>query len=96
MNKPLLTLLAISAATLSLTACMHNDATDLPPGEYKKTTASTDSNGTDYKTDTTTNVKVDRYGNKTATTSTEVTKDPEGLMNKSTTKSTSTATKKTW
>lgn len=88
--KKFVTLGLVAITGLSLSACM-NRAHDLPPGEYHKTTKSTDSKGTNYKTDTTTNVEVDRYGNKRATTETTTTKDPEGLMNKSTTTRKSTS-----
>ena len=81
--KKFITLGLVAVTGLTLSACMHR-TTDLPPGEYHKSTKSTDSSGTNYKKDTTTNVEVDRYGNKRATTETTTTKDPEGLMNKST------------
>jgi hypothetical protein len=87
--KKFLTLGLVALTGLSLSACM-NRGTDLPPGEYKKTTKSTDSSGTNYERNTTTNVEVDQYGNKRATTETETTKDPKGLMNKSTTTQKST------
>lgn len=92
MTKPILTILAVSAGVLSLSACMQspNSPTSLAPGQYKSTTTSTNSDGTNYEQEKTTNVKVDRYGNKSATVETETTKDPEGLMNKSTTKTTKT------
>lgn len=82
--KKSLSLMLAAVATLSLSACWHTNS-DLPPGEYHSTTKSTNSAGTDYKKDTTTNVEVDKYGNKKVSTETKTTTDPEGLMNKSTT-----------
>lgn len=82
------TLLALVMG-LGLTAC-HTSPASLPPGEYKSSTTSTDADGTTYKKSTETNVEVDRYGNKRATTETETSTDPKGLFNKSTTKSTAT------
>lgn len=84
MTKPLLTLLAVSASVLSLAACTSSPTT-LAPGKYESNTSSTSSDGTNYSTKKTTNVEVDRNGNKTATVETKTTKDPEGLLNKSTT-----------
>lgn len=78
-------LLAASALVIGLgvSAC-HNNASDLPPGEYEKKTTSTDSRGTKTEREVNTNVTVDQYGNKRAVVETETTKDPRGLFNKET------------
>lgn len=75
---------------LSVAACTAAPRT-LPPGEYKKTERSVDAAGTEYKKETTTDVYYDEYGNKRATQETQTSKDPKGLMNKST-----STTKKTY
>ncbi len=89
MNKSMLTLAGLSASILALSAC-SSSPTDLPPGEYHNSTKSTSADGTNYSSKTTTDVSQDRYGNKKATVTTKSTKDPDGLFNKSTTKTTKT------
>ena len=86
MKIKLITLAAISALTLSVSACMENQgALSKAPGKYETTTSSTNSNGTNVRRDTQTDVTVDRYGNKNAAVETKTTTDPEGLFNKTTT-----------
>ncbi len=84
-----LALMTLCAGALAVTACT-SPVQSLPPGEYEKTTKTTNSNGTDYKTNTKTTVTEDQYGNRKATIQKETTTDPKGLFNKSTTKSTTT------
>ena len=86
-----LALIAMSAAVLSLGACSSWNPAHKAPGKYESSSKTTTSSGTTYKTNKTTDVEVDQYGNKRAVVETETTKDPEGLMNKST-----TTTKKTY
>jgi len=84
------TLTALSAlAVLSASACMSEPRT-LPPGEYKSETSSKNSAGTTTKKKTETEVYYDANGNKRAVQETETTRDPKGLFNKETTKSTKT------
>lgn len=82
-------LFGCAAAVLMIAACSSNPTT-LPPGEYKKTERSVNEQGTETKKQTTTNVYYDEYGNKRATKETETSKDPKGLFNKSTSKTTET------
>lgn len=84
-----LALTLMATAALGLAACSSNPA-HKAPGTYKSSSTTQTSSGTTYKTEKTTDVEVDEYGNKKATVETEASKDPEGLMNKSTTKSKST------
>lgn len=79
-------LITMTTAALSLAACAANPA-HKAPGTYHKESEHTTSSGTTYKTKQTTDVKVDEYGNKKATVETETSKDPKGLMNKSTSSS---------
>jgi hypothetical protein len=89
MNKPLLTILAVSAATLGTAACSTWDSpTNKPPGTYKSTSESTNARGTTTKTDKTTYVYEDPSGNKKAVEKTETSTDPKGLFNKQTTTTT--------
>lgn len=91
MSKPILTILTATIAVLGLGACsMWDDPTSKPPGTYHDSSSSTSSNGTNYKTDKTTDVYTDANGNKKAVVKTQTTKDPEGLFNKSTTTTTKT------
>ena len=84
MTKTVLTLTAIAALTLGVTACSSWDSpTSKPVGTYKATSKSTNPSGTDVSTDKTTYVYTDKYGNKKATEKTETTTDPKGLFNKS-------------
>ncbi len=78
--------ITMTTAVLALAACSGNPA-HKAPGTYQKETEHTTSSGTTYKTKETTDVTVDEYGNKKATVKTEASKDPKGLMNKSTTSS---------
>jgi hypothetical protein len=88
MRNTLFTLFAV-AAVLGLGAC-ETTPTSKPPGEYKTTTKSTNAAGTETTKTTNTNVYYDEQGNKKAVQETETSRDPEGLFNKSTSKSTKT------
>ena len=93
MNRKYTSLILVSAITLGVSACTPSErATTLPPGQYEKTTTSTDANGTTYEKKTSTDVGYDASGNKTATVKTETSKDPRGLFNKETHESTTTST----
>jgi hypothetical protein len=88
MTKQLFALLAVSTTVLTLSACSpERTALDVPPGNYEKTTSSTDAKGTTTKTQNSTDVSVDKKGNKTAVIKSKTTKDPKGLMNKTTSES---------
>jgi hypothetical protein len=78
-----------AVALIGLGACTQR-ATDLPPGHYESDSKSVDSAGTAHSKSTETDVEVDEYGNKKATTETTTSKDPKGLFNKSTSTSKST------
>ena len=86
-----LTILTLAAASLALPACTPSEraATDLPPGQYHRTTKSVDSAGTGHTTKETTTVGEDAYGNKSAVVTKKKTTDPKGLFNKRTSESTS-------
>lgn len=89
MPNKTIALLCAGLVVMALPACTQR-ATDLPPGKYESSSRKVDSQGTAYETDTTTEVEVDEYGNKKATTETETSKDPKGLFNKSSSTSKST------
>jgi len=88
MQIRLSTLLAVSALALGLGACgfMHEQSVlNNPPGKYEKTVSSTNAQGTTTEKQSSTEVTVDAYGNKTAVIKSKTTKDPEGLFNSTTT-----------
>ncbi len=89
MTKTILTVLALFAVAFTATAC-QSAPTTLPPGEYKKTSESTDANGTTTKTTTKTDVSRNSDGTKSATVKKETSTDPKGLFNKSTSTKTET------
>ena len=83
--KKIITLTALTLA-IGLTACQQTrPVTSLPPGEYEKTTSTTNAQGTEVTKTSKTEVRRDDSGRKTATVDTKVTKDPQGLFNKETT-----------
>ncbi len=82
-------LIVCGTALLGVTACSSSPRT-LPAGEYNKTEKATNSEGTNIEKNTKTHVYYDENGNKRAVQETETTTDPEGLFNKSTSKSTKT------
>lgn len=77
-------------ATVAVSACTQSKIQSLPPGEYTKTTKSTNSDGTDTSVTKKTTVGYDANGNKVGTVNTQTTTDPEGLFNKSKTSTTQT------
>lgn len=89
MKKELLFSATLLLAAGGLAACTTS-STDLPPGEYEKSTTKTDASGTTYKTKTTTDVEYDENGRKKATVESKTSKDPKGLFNKSTSTSKTT------
>ena len=76
-------------AVLSVSACAMYPTT-LPPGEYEHTEKSTNARGTETEQSTKTKVYYDAEGNKRAVQEIETERDPEGLFNKETTKTTKT------
>lgn len=77
-------IIILSAATLSMAACSSSSPTNLPPGQYSKSTSNTDATGTTTDTSKTTTVSTDANGNKVAVVKTKVSQDPPGLFNKTT------------
>lgn len=92
MNKNLTSLLILSTVALGLSACMDKPMHDkkpmnhAAPGSYKSTETSTDANGTTTVKESTTDVTIDSDGNRNETITSKTSKDPEGLGNKTSTK----------
>ncbi len=82
-------MLAILATSVGIAGCADKktSSVDLPPGQYEKSSSSTNSAGTTTeKTDSAT-VGYDSYGNKKAVVKSKKTTDPKGLFNKNSTES---------
>jgi hypothetical protein len=86
MKNKTVTIVALSALALGLNACMDmKNAMDTPESKYEKTSSSTDANGTQTTRQTSSEVGTDAQGHKHSVVKSKVTKDPKGLMNKTTT-----------
>jgi hypothetical protein len=74
---------ALLIGTVALTAgCTYNEPARLPaPGRYEESSSRTSPSGTTTDRQTSTEVTVDQYGNKTAVTKNTTTTDPNGLFN---------------
>lgn len=89
MTKHLPILSALLFAGAGLGACSdRHSSLDLQPGRYETSTKSTRPNGTDVEQKDSTIVGYDSYGNKRAVMQSTTTRDPPGLLNKSTTRKT--------
>jgi hypothetical protein len=64
------------------------------PGSYDSTETSTDAKGTTTVKESTTVVTVDEYGNRKETVTSKTSRDPKGLMNKTTNKTKHTTQEK--
>ncbi len=62
------------------------------PGSYESSESYTDSQGTTTSNKTNTDVSVDSRGRRKQSVTSETSRDPRGLMNKTTTKKSSTST----
>ena len=88
--KNLFPFLALGVAAIGISACApERSVLNMPPGQYEKTTSSSNSNGTNVEQKKSASVGYDANGNKEAVVQSKTTIDPPGLFNKST--STSTA-----
>ena len=86
MKNIMTTIVALSALTFGLSACMDlQNALDTSQSKYENTSSSTDANGTEITRQSSSEVGTDAQGNKHSVIKTKVTKDPKGLLNKSTT-----------
>jgi hypothetical protein len=82
---PVTKILSAFALVTLLAACFERTAIDRPPGRYENDVSSTDSYGTTTERKSTSTVGYDDYGNKKAVIKTKTTRDPPGLLNKTTT-----------
>jgi len=88
MTKRYFAMIAAAATALTVSGCMINETKRVetrPAGNYEETTSSTDANGTTTHTTDYTTVSTNSDGTKRVVTKTKTTKDPKGLMNKTTT-----------
>lgn len=89
MKTQLTTLLATTAIVFGLAAC---GPTSKAPGTYETENSYVDAQGTKHEKVTKTDVSVDQNGNKKVVSKTKTTKDPKGLLNKTTTSKTEVET----
>lgn len=87
MNTTIPTILSVSALALVLGACTPEQRmSHKGPGSYESTETNTDTKGTTTVKTSTTEVTIDEDGNRKETITSKTSRDPEGLMNKTSTK----------
>ena len=87
MNKTIPTIIALSALTFALGACSEQREYHMAyqhPGSYESTETTTDAKGTTTVKQSSTVITVDEDGNRKETITSKITRDPEGLGNKTT------------
>jgi hypothetical protein len=96
MNKTIPAIITLSALALALGACTPEQRMShrAAPGSYNSTETSTDDKGTTTVKDSTTVVTVDEDGNRKETVTSKTSRDPKGLMNKTTKKTKHTTEEK--
>jgi hypothetical protein len=95
MNNTIPTIITVSALALALGACTpEKRAYHKGPGSYESSETNTDAKGTTTVKESTTVVTVDENGNRRETITSKTSRDPEGLMNKTTKKSQHTTEEK--
>ncbi len=95
MNKTIPTIITVSVLALALGACTPEQRLNgKHVGSYDSSETSTDAYGTKTVKESTTVVTEDEYGNKKETITSKTTRDPQGLGNKTTKKSSKTIEQK--
>lgn len=96
MNKNIPTIITVSALALALGACTPEQRMSHKsgPGTYESTETSTDEKGTTTVKESTTDVTVDQYGNRKEIVTSKSSRDPKGLMNKTSSKTKHTTEEK--
>jgi major membrane immunogen (membrane-anchored lipoprotein) len=84
MSNTIPTIITVSALAIALGACTPEQRMShrAAPGSYDSTETSTDDKGTTTVRESTTVVSVDEYGNRKETVTSKTSRDPKGLMNK--------------
>lgn len=95
MNKTVPTIITVSALALALGACgpdqrMHHKG----PGSYETTETNTDARGTTTVKTSTIAVTIDEDGHRRETITSKTSRDPEGLGNKTSTRTSKTTEQK--
>lgn len=91
MNKKLPTIITVSAFALALGACTPEQRmSHKSPGSYETTETAIDAKGTKTVKTSTTEVTIDEDGHRKETITSKTTRDPEGLGNKTTKKTSKT------
>ncbi len=90
-SRPVLILTIAAASSLTLAGCaMERHSMIRAPGSYENAESYTDSKGTTTSNKTKTDVSIDSRGRRQQSITSETSRDPRGLMNKTTTKKSST------
>jgi hypothetical protein len=91
-TRPVRLIALIGTASLTLAGCAtERHAMLRSPGSYETNESYTDSEGTTTAKKTNTNISVDSSGHRKQSVTSETSRDPRGLMNKTTTKKSSTS-----
>lgn len=95
MNKNIPTVITVSVLALALGACTPEQrAYHKSPSAYESTETNTDAKGTTTVKTSTTEVTIDEDGNRRETITSKTSRDPEGLGNKTSTKTKRTTEEK--
>lgn len=90
-SRPILLFTIAAASSFTLAGCaMERHSMIRAPGSYESAESHTDSKGTTTSKTTKTDVSIDSRGRRQQNSTTETSRDPRGLMNKTTTKKSST------
>ena len=89
-SRPIWLLTIAAASSITLAGCaMERHSMMRAPGSYESAESYTDSKGTTTSNTTKTDVSVDSRGRRQQNITSETSRDPRGLMNKTTTKKSS-------
>jgi hypothetical protein len=92
-RRPVWLIAVIATTSLTLAGCAHERRMMLrAPGSYETNDSYTDSKGTTTSNKTNTDVSIDSRGRRKQSVTSETSRDPRGLMNKTTTKKSTTTT----
>lgn len=92
-SRPLWIATIVATTGLTLAGCATGHRSMIrAPGSYESSESYTDSQGTTTSNKTNTDVSVDSRGRRKQSVTSETSRDPRGLMNKTTTKKSSTST----
>jgi len=90
-TRPIWLFAVVATTSLTLAGCAtERHSMQRAPGSYESNESFTDSKGTTTTNKTNTNVSIDSRGHRKQSITSESSRDPRGLMNKTTTKKNTT------